>query len=128
MLDGKTDCTHKPVEKGPHNQGLYDLIISEAEYIQATIPKPEDMAINFLKGRQKVGDLYESRYEMSNDDICRNIGTDLKVLILITSAPAYIDNRQTIRLTWGHLTARIDVFLAFVFGNTTLKNKKNPRI
>ena len=38
--------------------------------------------------------------------------------------PANVNNRQTIRLTWGHLSARTDVAMGFVFGNATLENQE----
>ena len=86
-------------QSSSQQQELHDIIISEATYITATNPEPEGMAINFIKGKQKVGDLYESRFKISNEDLCHNNGTDLKVLILVTSATAYVNNRQMIRLT-----------------------------
>ena len=38
--------------------------------------------------------------------------------------PVVLNHRQAIRLTWGHLSAQTDVALAFVLGNTTLKNQE----
>jgi len=122
--NSSTPCGLGCQSSPPEHQSLHDRILTEAKYTPAMIPKPKDMAINFLNGKQKVGDLYESSFKIANEDLCHHNGTDLKVLILITSAPAHEKHRQGIRLTWGHFSAQKDVALAFVFGNTTLENQE----
>ncbi|CAL4109887.1 unnamed protein product [Meganyctiphanes norvegica] len=115
-----TDCSSSQT----NFRVLHNIILKDAKYTPAKIPKPEAMSINFLKGKQKVGDLYESSFQIPNEDLCYRNGTELKVLILITSKPNHEKHRQGIRLTWGHFSARKDVAIAFVFGNSTLENQK----
>ena len=43
----------------------------------------------------------------------------MKLLILVTTAPAHVKQREAVRATWGRVTTRPDVGLAFVVGVST---------
>lgn len=75
--------------------------------------------IDTLKGI-RTGDLYESGHTEPNADLCPDAGESLRLLILITSAPAHQEARLAIRQTWGHYATRRDIRIAFVLGQTTV--------
>ncbi|XP_045118962.1 UDP-GlcNAc:betaGal beta-1,3-N-acetylglucosaminyltransferase 7-like isoform X2 [Portunus trituberculatus] len=76
------------------------------------------LAINFLKGKQKLGERYESGFSVPHEELCLDNGRELKVLVLITSAPDHQKHRLAVRQTWGHFGVRRDVVLAFMVGRT----------
>ncbi|XP_069193793.1 uncharacterized protein [Procambarus clarkii] len=80
------------------------------------------LAINALKGKIKVGEKYESGFSMAHEELCENNGRELKVLVLITTAPDHEKHRTAVRQTWGHFSVRKDVVMAFVVGRTTNAN------
>ncbi|XP_042205706.1 uncharacterized protein LOC121854958 isoform X1 [Homarus americanus] len=80
------------------------------------------LAINALRGKIKVGEKYESGFSVPHEELCENNGRDLKVLVLITTAPDHEKHRTAVRQTWGHFTVRKDVVMAFVIGRTTNNN------
>lgn len=61
-------------------------------------------------------DLYEAGHERPHPELCPALGARLRLLVLVTSAPAHAAAREAVRLTWGHFAARRDVALAFVLG------------
>lgn len=77
------------------------------------------LAINALKGKIKVGEKYESGFSVPHEELCENNGRELKVLVLITTAPDHEKHRTAVRQTWGHFSLRKDVVMAFVIGRTT---------
>lgn len=62
--------------------------------------------------------IYESGYEISNVELCSELGKNLQLLVAITSAPSHKDARMAIRQTWGHYSQRSDVNIAFLVGST----------
>lgn len=61
-------------------------------------------------------DLYESGH-IDSPQICANDGGDvIKLLIIITSAPAHREARLAIRQTWGHFGTRRDIAIGFLVG------------
>ncbi|XP_063840428.1 myocyte-specific enhancer factor 2D-like isoform X3 [Scylla paramamosain] len=76
------------------------------------------LAINFLKGKQKLGERYESGFSVPHEELCLDNGRELKILVLITSAPDHQKHRLAVRQTWGHFGVRRDVVLAFMVGRT----------
>lgn len=84
-----------------------------------TVAAPSSLlAINFLKGKQKLGERYESGFSVPHEELCLDNGRELKVLVLITSAPDHQKHRLAVRQTWGHFGVRRDVVLAFMVGRT----------
>ncbi|XP_062536310.1 beta-1,3-galactosyltransferase 5-like isoform X2 [Armigeres subalbatus] len=69
----------------------------------------------------KTKDIYE-RGHMNDpstiNNICPNKGSDVNLLILITSAPTHRDQRLSIRQSWGHYGIRRDISIGFVLGRT----------
>lgn len=69
----------------------------------------------------KTKDIYE-RGHMSDpasvSNICPNKGTDVNLLILVTSAPTHREQRLSIRQSWGHYGIRRDISIGFVLGRT----------
>ncbi|ODN06437.1 Beta-1,3-galactosyltransferase 1 [Orchesella cincta] len=63
-------------------------------------------------------DIYESGFMYPNAQVCPNDGLDIRLTILITSAPGHFSARDAIRLTWGHYAQRLDVSMAFIIGKT----------
>ncbi|CAH2098543.1 unnamed protein product [Euphydryas editha] len=61
-------------------------------------------------------DLYVAGHERPHPELCPALGARLRLLVLVTSAPAHAAAREAVRLTWGHYAARRDVALAFVLG------------
>ncbi|KAJ6640997.1 Beta-1,3-galactosyltransferase 5 [Pseudolycoriella hygida] len=66
----------------------------------------------------RTGDLYEPGHSEANADLCPSSGENIRLLILITSAPAHREARLAIRQTWGHYSTRRDIAIAFVLGAT----------
>lgn len=63
--------------------------------------------------------LYESGYDISNVELCPDLGRNMQLLVAITSAPSHKDARMAIRQTWGHYRQRSDVSVAFLLGSST---------
>jgi len=63
--------------------------------------------------------LYRSGHRMPPNDICPNHGAGMKLLILVTTAPAHGKQREAVRGTWGHVAFRRDVGFAFMVGAST---------
>ncbi|XP_041452234.1 beta-1,3-galactosyltransferase 5-like [Drosophila obscura] len=101
--------------------------IPTQEKLNTTGPKAS--TINDRSSLQKSSDhaalmfnVYEPGHlndEIDNRKICKDGGTFLKLLILITSAQSHFMARMSIRQTWMHYASRRDVGMAFVLGRTT---------
>ncbi|XP_063219542.1 UDP-GlcNAc:betaGal beta-1,3-N-acetylglucosaminyltransferase 7-like [Bacillus rossius redtenbacheri] len=63
--------------------------------------------------------IHKPGYAKVNRDLCRNIKSFSKLLILVSSAPGNFDKRQAIRLSWGHFALRHDVIIGFFLGAVT---------
>lgn len=63
--------------------------------------------------------IYEAGHNISNPDICPELGARLKLLVAITSAPQHTDARMAVRQTWGHYGLRKDVAIMFMVGATS---------
>lgn len=63
--------------------------------------------------------IYEAGHVDINSNVCDDLGKNLQLLILITSAPSHESARMAIRQTWGHYTQRRDVAIAFMLGSTS---------
>lgn len=71
----------------------------------------------------RTSDLYESGHSLANSELCgTNSGEHVRLLILITSAPAHRDARLAIRQTWGHYATRRDIAMAFILGATNVQS------
>lgn len=66
----------------------------------------------------RTGDLYEPGHSEANIELCPDSGENVRLLILITSAPTHREARLAIRQTWGHYATRRDIAIAFVLGAT----------
>lgn len=55
---------------------------------------------------------------MPNLHLCPDLGRNLKIIILITSAPGHYEARKAIRQTWGHYQLRNDIAMAFIVGQS----------
>ncbi|XP_055384011.1 putative uncharacterized protein DDB_G0282133 [Condylostylus longicornis] len=65
-----------------------------------------------------TGQLYESGHLDVNPNLCPNEGDQIRLLIVITSAPSHREARLSIRQTWGHYGTRRDIAIAFILGRT----------
>ncbi|XP_067623250.1 uncharacterized protein [Eurosta solidaginis] len=94
------------------------------------VAKPKTPIINHLTTSQNQSDhtkgialkeFYETGHlseEINFAKVCPKNGEELKLLILITSAPNHGEARLAIRQTWAHYGTRRDVSIAFVLGRT----------
>lgn len=64
-----------------------------------------------------VEDYYEEGF-LTELNICSSLGAELKLLIIVTSAPNHNDARLSIRETWGSFCKRNDIDLAFLLGSS----------
>uniref|UniRef100_A0A182QUS4 Hexosyltransferase n=1 Tax=Anopheles farauti TaxID=69004 RepID=A0A182QUS4_9DIPT len=51
-------------------------------------------------------------------NLCPHNGTDVTLLILVTSAPTHREQRLAIRQSWGHYGSRRDISIGFIVGQT----------
>ncbi|XP_058063514.1 beta-1,3-galactosyltransferase 5-like [Anopheles bellator] len=69
----------------------------------------------------KTRDLYRSGHlpdVACVRNLCPSNGTDVSLLILVTSAPTHRDQRLAIRQSWGHYGSRRDISIGFIVGQT----------
>ncbi|KAJ9579083.1 hypothetical protein L9F63_024814, partial [Diploptera punctata] len=66
--------------------------------------------------------VHESGYDISNVELCPDLGKNMKLIIAVTSAPSHKDARMAIRQTWGHYRQRNDMNIAFLIGSTNNKS------
>ncbi|KAK2718360.1 beta-1,3-galactosyltransferase 1-like [Artemia franciscana] len=62
--------------------------------------------------------LYVKGHTISSEICSENKGSDLRLLVLVTSAPGHRLERSAVRGTWGHIALRKDVALAFFVGQS----------
>lgn len=67
----------------------------------------------------QVRDRYQPGFAVSHEEACPSNGRDLKVLVLITTAPDHDKHRTAVRQTWGHFALRRDVLMLFMVGRTS---------
>ena len=74
-----------------------------------------------------LADIYTPGFRHNASEVCGfDGGQDIRILVLVTSAPKSEDRRQAIRQTWGHFALRRDVAIAFVLGQTrNVSTQKN---
>lgn len=61
-------------------------------------------------------DLYQSGFSELSSGLCLNQGSELRLMIIISSAPTHHRSRLAIRQTWGHYSIRRDVSIGFLIG------------
>lgn len=66
----------------------------------------------------RTSELYESGHSEPNAELCPAMGENVRLLVLVTSAPTHYDARMAIRHTWGHYGMRRDTVVAFFLGAT----------
>lgn len=66
----------------------------------------------------RTDDIYEPGFTEASPDLCKNNGEQLRLLILIMSAPTHHEQRLAIRQSWGHYGQRRDVAIGFILGQT----------
>lgn len=79
---------------------------------------------NLRKMQRKCNKIYEPGYLIPVPKICPNLGKQLKLVIIITSAIKNFKERTRIRNTWGHYAIRKDVSIAFILGRPGNKQTK----
>lgn len=78
--------------------------------IQKIPPKGEkETHSNKTKGGFLLRSIYATGHNLSNADLCPELGARLRLLIVITSAPDHAAARMAVRQTWGHFGQRKDV-------------------
>ncbi|KAK7576639.1 hypothetical protein V9T40_012925 [Parthenolecanium corni] len=61
-------------------------------------------------------DIYEAGQLIANADLCPNLGKNMKLMILVTSAPNNSDARMAIRQTWGFYCRHNNIGFGFLVG------------
>uniref|UniRef100_A0A182J347 Hexosyltransferase n=1 Tax=Anopheles atroparvus TaxID=41427 RepID=A0A182J347_ANOAO len=82
---------------------------------QTAAPEPEGEKVI------KTRDLYHSGHlpdPACVANLCPSKGTDVTLLILVTSAPTHREQRLAIRQSWGHYGSRRDISIGFIVGQT----------
>lgn len=90
---------------------------SSSSSSSAPANKPKRRALSSKSaavGTNLVKDVYEAGHLIPNADLCPDLGENLKIVILVTSAPNHTDARMAIRQTWGHFHRRRDISIGFV--------------
>lgn len=83
--------------------------------IQKIPPKGEkESHSNKTKGGFLLRSIYAAGHNLSNPDLCPELGARLRLLIVITSAPDHAAARMAVRQTWGHFGQRKDVSITLV--------------
>jgi len=72
----------------------------------------------------KVSEIYPPGILYSPSTICENKGSNLQLVIIVTSAPGNIEARNAIRNTWGYFNSTEPVKLVFIVGSSIPKNEK----
>ena len=107
---GKFDKNSKLLEKGGK------LVESPVKIFEKNADKLEKVLESKLSENStsnkesdkgwKTSDLYEGGHSDANAALCPDGGQTLRLLIVITSAPAHREARLAIRQTWGHYGSR----------------------
>ncbi|CAH0562037.1 unnamed protein product [Brassicogethes aeneus] len=63
--------------------------------------------------------IYQSGHVDVSEQVCPELGGNLKLLICVTSAPSHQSARLAIRETWGHYAMRKDIAITFMLGSTS---------
>ncbi|KAK7576634.1 hypothetical protein V9T40_012920 [Parthenolecanium corni] len=61
-------------------------------------------------------DMYEGGQLITNADLCPNLGNNMKLMILVISAPDHTDRRMAIRQTWGFYCRHHNIGFGFLVG------------
>ncbi|XP_072161427.1 beta-1,3-galactosyltransferase 1-like [Bemisia tabaci] len=75
--------------------------------------KPD--VVKYLKN-DLVKDRYVEGFDIESRDLCPESGSNLKVLILVSTGRENYGKRMAIRHTWGHYAHRKDISLGFLIG------------
>jgi hypothetical protein len=97
---------------------------SKAKFHETSTIQSTSQGVNATTKMVKVKDLYEPGFSHAKPELCLMEGIDVKLLIIIMSAPSHFNHRKAIRLTWGHYTLRNDVAIAFLIGKNEDDVKK----
>lgn len=103
------DIDHIISEKQQKNNSNAASLVVSNEASAVMISKPDPKTI-FTR------DLYVGGHETAHPELCPASGIDLKLVVLVTSAPSHFKYRAAVRFTWGHYSKRKDVTIAFVLG------------
>lgn len=111
---------HPSKEQHAQNVSQYETARNESAKLSSETPQTLTAA-NSSQDISKVvaaETIYESGHMDVSSEVCPNLGKNLQVIIIITSAPSHDSARMAIRQTWGHFATRRDVKLAFMLGIT----------
>ncbi|XP_066997606.2 beta-1,3-galactosyltransferase 1 isoform X1 [Anabrus simplex] len=83
----------------------------------AALPAPNNGTADSAGKAILTRSIYESSFDVPNPELCPNMGRNIQVMVIVTSAPTHKDARMAIRYTWGHYSHRKDVSIAFLLGS-----------
>lgn len=96
---------------------MFNIRLISGQASNTTISVADAMSMGVL-----AQSIYESGHINVNPNICPDLGSNLQLLIIVTSAPSHSEARMAVRLTWGHYKERRDVSIAFMLGSTSNKS------
>ncbi|GBP67836.1 Lactosylceramide 1,3-N-acetyl-beta-D-glucosaminyltransferase [Eumeta japonica] len=94
-----------------------------AHHRAAAPPRPQAVNTSTEPHVLLTRDLYVAGHSVPHPELCPGLGARLRLLVLVTSAPAHASAREAIRLTWGHYALRADVAIAFVVGAAPIESE-----
>uniref|UniRef100_A0A182M3N5 Hexosyltransferase n=1 Tax=Anopheles culicifacies TaxID=139723 RepID=A0A182M3N5_9DIPT len=89
----------------------------------SSLPPAPQPTVTEVEGEKviKTRDLYHSGHlpdQACVTNLCPQNGTDVTLLIFVTSAPTHREQRLAIRQSWGHYGSRRDISIGFIVGQT----------
>lgn len=106
---------HKYISENPiipeHTKMTQKPVIANASSIKKT-PSLRELLLD-----HRLSNFSEDvEDELTYFRICPNFGDDIKIVFVVTSSPDHPEARDTVRRTWGALSSRRDLAIAFILG------------
>ena len=99
----------KPIVRIVGSPTLAKSVTTQKVVAKPAEPAPENPSV-------VTRNLYVPGHRITGKNICPDMGQGIKLLILVTTAPAHKKAREAVRGTWGHVALRQDVAFAFFVG------------
>ncbi|XP_053611521.1 beta-1,3-galactosyltransferase 5-like [Plodia interpunctella] len=92
------------------------MILWPNPYTLTTIAGVLVMLCSIATQTELVSDRYVAGYEVSHPELCPAFGSELELIIFVTTVPSHFKERQAIRMTWGATWKFENVSFAFYIG------------
>ena len=110
----------KPIVRIVGSPTLAKSVTTQKVVAKPAEPAPENPPV-------VTRNLYVPGHRITGKNICPDMGQGIKLLILVTTAPAHKKAREAVRGTWGHVALRQDVAFAFFVG-VSKNNEENQGV